>query len=143
MKALQTTTSSIINNSLENNSNIFCNQIIPQLDGNFDDPDFLPFQEEDDKYFEENLANSTKKKRSRRPDVEGKDEENITLRTPLEVYRDILEDEDYMTEEQKQNLSFKASQLKEISPDCTCSQQGFKGLAEKPKILILFYLNCS
>ena len=134
MKALQTTTSSIINNSLENNSNIFCNQIIPQLDGNFDDPDFLPFQEEDDQYFEDNLGNSAKKKRSRnakKPALEGKDEENITLRTPLEVYRDILEDGESfgdMTEEHKQNLSFKASQLKEISPDCSCSQQGLKGL---------------
>ena len=62
--------------------------------------------------------------------MEGKDEENITLRTPLEVYRDILEDEDSfgdMTEEQKQKLSLKASQLKEISPDCHCSQQGLKG----------------
>lgn len=139
MKALQNTTSSIINNSWENNSNI-CKQIIPQLDGNFDDPDFLPFQEEDDQYFEENLANSAKKKRSRNPrKMEGKDEENITLRTPLEVYRDILEDEDSfgdMTEEQKQKLSLKASQLKEISPDCHCSQQGLKGRKIKAKKLM-------
>ena len=62
--------------------------------------------------------------------MEGKDEENSSVRTPLEVLSDVLGDKDIsesLTSEQQIILQEKATKLKEISPACDCAARGFSG----------------
>ena len=90
--------------------------------GRPDDCDF----DEDDGLFKPNSAQ--KKKKSTKPNV--KDEENSSVRTPLEVYNDFLSDKlssMNLTDEQKRTLVDKASQLVEVSPDCDCVKYGCQG----------------
>lgn len=116
--------------SNQKNSSLSQSEFIPQLDGALDteveDQDYQPTPTRIAG------ANSAKKSasKSRKPQMEGRDEENITLRTPLEVYNDVVEDKDYLsnlTDEQKQTLTMRAGKLKEISPSCSCAEQGLQG----------------
>ena len=62
--------------------------------------------------------------------MEGKDEENSSIRTPLEVLKDVLEDKDIMenlTNQQQQILKMKGTQLKEVFPTCNCAAMGLTG----------------
>ena len=122
-KALQNTTSN--NYIYQENSflDFMKNDTISQLDG-ADDPDLI--FDEDEGLFKPNSAQ--KKKKSTKPNV--KDEENSSVRTPLEVYNDFLSDKlssMNLTDEQKRTLVDKASQLVEVSPDCDCVKYGCQG----------------
>eukprot|EP00092_Neocalanus_flemingeri_P033641 GFUD01036572.1.p1 GENE.GFUD01036572.1~~GFUD01036572.1.p1 ORF type:complete len:1125 (+),score=251.74 GFUD01036572.1:63-3437(+) len=67
-------------------------------------------------------------KEERNPALTAKiDEDFSSCRTPLEVMKDVMTDNDWcenVTEEQKQNVLAKATKLKEMSPSCTCMEPG-------------------
>ena len=131
-KALLFSTSHQNNSSLIQSNNFEDTSLIPQFDG-ASDPDYCPADVEENNYLKpiQSLTNSGRKStKSRKPQMEGRDEENITLRTPLEVYNDVLQDQDFianLTDEQKHTLTDRANNLKEISPLCSCAQQGLQG----------------
>merc|ERR1712106_391503 len=65
--------------------------------------------------------------KGKRHQLEGKDEENSSIRTPLEVLKDVFEDKEILenlTNQQQQVLKMKAAKLKEISPSCNCAAMG-------------------
>ena len=162
-KALKYSTSNQ-NSSSSENSNIFdktenifspplfTDELLPQLDGAFD-PEYNPSEDEDwlnTQRQQLKLTPSTDRKpvrKSKKPQLEGRDDENITLRTPLEVYKDLLEDTealDKLTDVQKESLNLKSQQLLDITPSCNCAQEGLPGMykefnALKCKIVMILF----
>ena len=62
--------------------------------------------------------------------MEGKDDENSSIRSPLEILKDTFADKDLsenLTEDVQNILRAKAAQLKEVSPACNCAALGLKG----------------
>ena len=162
-KALKYSTSNQNSSSSENSSifdkteNIFSppfftDELLPQLDGAFD-PEYNPSEDEDwlnTQRQQQKLTPSTDRKpvrKSKKPQLEGRDDENITLRTPLEVYKDLLEDTealDKLTDVQKESLNLKSQQLLDITPSCNCAQEGLPGMykefnALKCKIVMILF----
>ena len=162
-KALKYSTSNQ-NSSSSENSNIFdktenifspplfTDELLPQLDGAFD-PEYNPSEDEDwlnTQRQQLKLTPSTDRKqvrKTKKPQLEGRDDENITLRTPLEVYKDLLEDTealDKLTDVQKESLNLKSQQLLDITPSCNCAQEGLPGMykefnALKCKIVMILF----
>ena len=64
--------------------------------------------------------------------MDGKDDENSSIRTPLEILKDVFADKDLsenLSEDLQNLLRAKAAQLKEVSPACNCAALGLKGKA--------------
>ena len=62
--------------------------------------------------------------------MDGKDDENSSIRSPLEILKDVFADKDLsenLTEDLQNILRAKAAQLKEVSPACNCAALGLKG----------------
>ena len=62
--------------------------------------------------------------------MDGKDDENSSIRTPLEILKDVFADKDLsenLSEDLQNLLRAKAAQLKEVSPACNCAALGLKG----------------
>ena len=62
--------------------------------------------------------------------MDGKDDENSSIRSPLEILKDVFADKDLsenLPEDLQNILRAKAAQLKEVSPACNCAALGLKG----------------
>ena len=73
---------------------------------------------------------STPSLKGRKLLLDGKDDENSSVRSPLEILKDTFADKDLsenLTEDLQNILRAKASQLKEVSPSCNCAALGLKG----------------
>ena len=73
---------------------------------------------------------STASLKGRKLLLDGKDDENSSVRSPLEILKDTFADKDLsenLTEDLQNILRAKASQLKEVSPSCNCAALGLKG----------------
>ena len=121
----------------------FKEEMFPRLDGNYDIEEipstpelkqYYPFQspKKENKLNGEifKTPNPESPLKGRRPQLEGKDEENSSVRTPLEVLKDVFEDKEILenlTNQQQQVLKMKAAKLKEISPSCSCAAMGLNG----------------
>ena len=69
-------------------------------------------------------------KKTRRPQNEGGDPEKITLRTPKEVFKDVMEDKDFLSQlskKQIENLKSRERNLHDVAPSCGCAQAGLQG----------------
>jgi len=112
-------------------------EMFPRLDGNFDideipqSPElkqYQPFQSPNKQTGEIfKTPNRDSPMKGKRHQLEGKDEENSSIRTPLEVLKDVFEDKEILenlTNQQQQVLKMKAAKLKEISPSCNCAAMG-------------------
>ena len=83
----------------------------------------------------------------------GKDEENSSVRSPLEILKDTFADKDLsenLSKDMQNILRAKAVNLKEVSPSCNCAALGLAGechtypLAfsyQNEHITFLFYLS--
>jgi hypothetical protein len=109
----------------------------PRVDGNFDieeipaSPEVKQYQplqfpsKQNGELFK--TPNRDSPLKGKKHQMEGKDEENSSIRTPLEVLKDVLEDKEIMenlTNQQQQVLKIKGSKLKEIFPSCNCAAMG-------------------
>ena len=73
------------------------------------------------------MKTSTSPMKGRKLPMEGKDEENCSVRAPLEILKDIFADKDLsenLTEDMQNILRAKAASLKEVSPLCNCAALG-------------------
>ena len=55
----------------------------------------------------------------------------ITLRTPKEVFKDVMEDEEFLSQLsdlQISNLTTREQNLHEVSPSCDCAKAGLQGM---------------
>ena len=62
--------------------------------------------------------------------IDGKDDENSSIRSPLEILKDIFADKDLsenLTDDLQNVLRVKAASLKEVSPSCNCAALGLVG----------------
>ena len=62
--------------------------------------------------------------------MDGKDDVNSSIRSPLEILKDVFADKDLsenLTEDLQNILRAKAAQLKEVSPACNCAALGLNG----------------
>ena len=69
-------------------------------------------------------------KKTRRPQNEGGDPEKITLRTPKEVFKDVMEDKDFLSQlskKQIEDLKSRERNLHDVAPSCGCAQAGLQG----------------
>ena len=81
--------------------------------------------------------------------LEGKEDENSSVRSPLEVIKHVFADKDLsenLSEDLQNTLRAKAANLKEISPACNCAVLGLAGkttcyFSTSPSSL--FYINLS
>ena len=76
------------------------------------------------------LKASTPLLKGRKLVMDGKDDENSSIRSPLEILKDVFADKDLsenLTEDLQNILRAKAAQLKEVSPACNCAALGLKG----------------
>ena len=76
------------------------------------------------------LKPSTPFQKGRKLVMDGKDDENSSIRSPLEILKDVFADKDLsenVTEDLQNILRAKAAQLKEVSPACNCAALGLKG----------------
>merc|ERR1719319_1719776 len=73
------------------------------------------------------LKPSTPTIKGRKLQMEGKDDENSSVRPPLEILKDVFADKDLsenLTEDLQNILRAKAAHLKEVSPVCNCAALG-------------------
>ena len=133
-KALTISTS----NQNSSSSNVYSNQILassddmmPQIDGNVD----IDFDPEDEEWMgvkkQQQQLKTPGSRKSRRPQNDGGDPENITLRTPKEVFKDVMEDEEFLSQLsdlQISNLTSREQNLHEVSPSCDCAKAGLQGM---------------
>ena len=142
-KALTISTSNQNSSSSSVCSNIFftdnpvlasSDDMVPQIDGNLDidfDPEDEDWIEAKEQQLMPGSASKLGSKKPRRPQKDGGDPENITLRTPKEVFRDVMEDEDFLShlsDLQISDLTSREQNLHEVSPSCDCAQAGLKGV---------------
>ena len=76
------------------------------------------------------LKPSTPLLKGRKLVMDGKDDENSSIRSPLEILKDVFADKDLsenVPEDLQNILRAKAAQLKEVSPACNCAALGLKG----------------
>jgi hypothetical protein len=85
--------------------------------------------------------------------MDGKDEENSSVRSPLEILKDTFADKDLsenLSEDLQNILRAKAVNLKEVSPSCNCAALGLAGEChiylltfsyQNEHITFLFYLS--
>ena len=76
------------------------------------------------------LKASTSLLKGRKLVMDGKDDENSSIRSPLEILKDVFADKDLsenLTEDLQNILRAKAAQLNEVSPACNCAALGLKG----------------
>ena len=105
--------------------------IMAQIDGNVD----IDFDPEDEEWMgiKKQQLKTPGSKKSRRPQNDGGDPENITLRTPKEVFKDVMEDEDFLSQLsdlQISNLTSREQNLHEVSPSCDCAKAGLQGMMD-------------
>ena len=112
------------------------NDMMPQIDGNVD----IDFDPEDEEWMgvkkQQQLRTPGGSKKSRRPQNDGGDPENITLRTPKEVFKDAMEDEDFLSQLsdlQISDLTSREQTLHDVAPSCGCAQAGLQGIDFKMK----------
>ena len=133
----QNSSSSVCSNKLYADNPVLAssNDMVPQIDGNVDidfdpeDEDWMDVKEQQLKTPGSALKSGTKK--PKRPQKDGGDPENITLRTPKEVFRDVMEDEDFLShlsDLQISDLTSREQSLHEVSPSCECAQAGLQGV---------------
>ena len=117
-------------------SSVYHDDMMPQIDGNCDidfDEDWMGFKKQ-----QRTPGSATKlgSKKPKRPQNDGGDPENITLRTPKEVFKDVMEDEQFLSQLsdlQISDLTSREQQLHEVSPSCDCARAGFQGMSLKIK----------
>ena len=136
-KALSISTSNQNSSSSIVCSNIFytdpvlasSNGMMPQIDGNVD----IDFDPEDEEWIgakkHQQLRTPGGSKKSRRPQNDGGDPENITLRTPKEVFKDVMDDEEFLSQLsdlQISDLTSREQNLHDVAPSCDCAQAGLR-----------------